>query len=266
VDGSAALEYAKDTESPTYYDNCRASLEDVQRTAAELGVGAYTEFVKGWFDQTLPVHRDRIGKIAVLRIDGDWYSSVRCCLDNLYDQVVDGGLVVLDDYYTYDGCTLAVHEFFGQRRLAHPIESVTGKPADQPQCAVFRKGKSTWKWLQQLYLTRQDIATLIPCEDTFILVDEQWFGGDVAGGRRTIPFLERGGEYWGPPPDDRTAIQELERLRQSGVSFAVFAWPAFWWLDHYAELHQYLRSQFRCVLKNDRLVIFDLRSGKGFQA
>ena len=53
--------------------------------------------------------------------------------------------------------------------------------------------------------------------------------------------------------------QELERLRQSGASFIVFAWPAFWWLDHYRELADYARKNFRCVLRNPDLLIFDLR-------
>jgi hypothetical protein len=69
-----------------------------------------------------------------------------------------------------------------------------------------------------------------------------------------------GGQYGGPPPDDATAIRELERLRQSGASFMVFAWSAFWWLDYYAALRQQLRSAFRFVLENDRLVVFDLRA------
>jgi len=67
--------------------------------------------VKGWFQDTLPVYKDRMGDIAVLRIDGDWYESTKCCLENLYDGVVDGGYVVLDDY-TLVGCRKAVDEFF----------------------------------------------------------------------------------------------------------------------------------------------------------
>jgi hypothetical protein len=39
----------------------------------------------------------------------------------------------------------------------------------------------------------------------------------------------------------------------------VFGWPAFWWLDHYAAFHRHLRERFRCVLRNERLVVFDLR-------
>ncbi len=259
VDGPTAIAYAANPESGGYYNNCRASLEDVRQTAMELGLSPYTEFVKGWFEQTLPLYRQRVGRVGVLRIDADWHASVRCCLENLYDQVVEGGLIIFDDYYAYDGCSLAVHEFFGQRHLTHPIESVTGTVGDQLECAVIRKGESTWKWLHQLYLTRQDIAALIPQEAMFVFVDEQWFGSEVTAGRRAVPFFERDGEDWGRPPDDNTAIREVERLRRSGVSFVVFAWPAFWWLEHYAELHRYLRSESRCLLENNRLLGFDLR-------
>jgi O-methyltransferase len=67
--------------------------------------------VEGWFQDTLPDHRDRIGQIAVLRIDGDWYESTLCCLRNLYDRVSLGGYIIVDDYGTCIGCKKAVHEF-----------------------------------------------------------------------------------------------------------------------------------------------------------
>jgi hypothetical protein len=102
---------------------------------------------------------------------------------------------------------------------------------------------------------------LIPRGATFILVDEgQWGGGELGAERHVLPFLERDGQYWGAPPDDATAIRELERLRRSGASFLAFAWPAFWWLEYYAEFHRHLCSNFRCVLANDLLVAFDLQS------
>jgi glycosyltransferase involved in cell wall biosynthesis len=121
-----------------------------------------------------------------------------------------------------------------------------------------------WKsksWLHWLRLATQEIVALVPAGGAFILVDEDsWGTNDNLGGRRRIPFLERDGQYWGAPPDDETAIRELERLRRrSGASFMVFAWPAFWWLNHYSELHRHLRSKFRCVMENERLVAFDLR-------
>jgi hypothetical protein len=127
----------------------------------------------------------------------------------------------------------------------------------------------TWKeqneydpLMKEIYVAKQDLDALIPLGDTFIMVDEcSWHPG-VTGpweGWYTIPFLERNGRCWGPPSDDDTAIREVERLRESGATFAVFARPAFWWLTYYSGLHAYLREHFTCILKNERLVVFDLR-------
>ncbi|MDP6505306.1 MAG: TylF/MycF/NovP-related O-methyltransferase [Planctomycetota bacterium] len=54
--------------------------------------------VKGWFQNTLPAWKDRIGPIALLHIDGDFYESTKACLEQLGPQVVPGGVVILDDY------------------------------------------------------------------------------------------------------------------------------------------------------------------------
>lgn len=67
---------------------------------------------KGWFQDTLPRDKDTIGPIALLRLDGDWYESTKVCLDELFDQVIDGGYVIIDDYGFFPGCKKAVDEFF----------------------------------------------------------------------------------------------------------------------------------------------------------
>jgi hypothetical protein len=105
-----------------------------------------------------------------------------------------------------------------------------------------------------------EIDKAIPSGGACILVDELQtrLGGDPH--HRSLPFLEKHGEYWGRPADDRQAIDELERMRKSGCTHIVFAWPAMWWLEHYAGLRRHLRSAFRCVVENERIVIFDLRS------
>jgi len=51
----------------------------------------------------------------LLRLDSDWYESTKQCLENLFDLVVDGGLVIIDDYYVWDGCARAVHDFLSKR-------------------------------------------------------------------------------------------------------------------------------------------------------
>lgn len=72
---------------------------------------------KGWFQDTLPMAKNEIDKIALLRLDGDWYSSTKVCLENLYDKVVNNGIIIIDDYGAYEGCKKAVDEFLNERNL-----------------------------------------------------------------------------------------------------------------------------------------------------
>lgn len=73
--------------------------------------------IRGWFQDTLHQDRNNIGKIALLRIDGDWYESTKCCLQDLYDSVVPGGYVYIDDYESCIGCKKATNEFIKKRGI-----------------------------------------------------------------------------------------------------------------------------------------------------
>jgi hypothetical protein len=66
-------------------------------------------FHEGWFQDTIPGWRE---PIAVLRIDGDIYESTLVCLAELYPWLSDGGICILDDYNTVNGCRLACDEYF----------------------------------------------------------------------------------------------------------------------------------------------------------
>jgi O-methyltransferase len=79
--------------------------------------------VKGWFQDTLPKTRQRIGPIALLRLDGDWYESTKCCLESLYDQVVENGFLIIDDYYSCYGARKATDEFRAREGIDTEIES-----------------------------------------------------------------------------------------------------------------------------------------------
>ncbi|HEV8292066.1 MAG TPA: TylF/MycF/NovP-related O-methyltransferase [Tepidisphaeraceae bacterium] len=255
IDGPAAKAWAKNKEGPMYFNNLRAPLDDVRAAARDLELLEYTEFVPGWFDKTLSANRDRIGPIAIFRIDADWYASVKCCLEELYDQVVEGGLIIFDDYYTWDGCAAAVHEFLGQRSLAHRIESVGDA---NYTCAVIRKGKTTWRWMQQLHLLGQDFLRHIPPSEPVILIDQDVLRHQLAGGHQVLPFIERDGQYWGPPADDESALAELHRLRQRGVKVVAIAWPAFWFVEQYPRFAAELQSRAKCLLRNERVFLFEL--------
>jgi glycosyltransferase involved in cell wall biosynthesis len=73
------------------------SLEDVQANFDAFGLLDHqVRFLKGWFADTLAPAP--IQQIAVLRADGDLYSSTTDILEALYERVVPGGFVVIDDY------------------------------------------------------------------------------------------------------------------------------------------------------------------------
>lgn len=106
LDGLEAKEYA---------GKVIASEHEVQEVFAKVGVNG--EIRKGWFESTVPVASREIGPIAVLRLDGDWYQSTKVCLENLYDLVARGGVVIVDDYDRWQGCRTAVDEFMRQRMI-----------------------------------------------------------------------------------------------------------------------------------------------------
>lgn len=73
----------------------------------------YVEFLQGWFKNTLPLAP--IEKISLLRLDGDLYESTMDCLNALYDKVVEGGIVIIDDWVVMPPCKKAVEDFFENR-------------------------------------------------------------------------------------------------------------------------------------------------------
>jgi O-methyltransferase len=76
-------------------------------------------FLPGWFRDTLPVAP--IERLAVLRVDGDMYGSTIDVLTALYDKVVPGGYVIVDDYGAIPACRRAVEDFRAARRITEPV-------------------------------------------------------------------------------------------------------------------------------------------------
>jgi O-methyltransferase len=126
-DGPFALAWQTDTTAPGYYDNCRASLEEVYAAMTALDLPAESwELVPGWFDATVPVLAQRLeaDEIALLRLDGDWFDSTRVCLEHLMPLVHEEGVVIVDDYYDWDGCARAVHDYLSRHDVPYRIRSI----------------------------------------------------------------------------------------------------------------------------------------------
>ncbi len=103
--------------------SCLGTIEEVSRLLFDQhSLGRRDiELVKGWFQDTLPQTRGKVGPIALLRLDGDWYESTKVCFDMMFDQVSEGGFVILDDYFTCYGCKRATDEFLQARGKNYPI-------------------------------------------------------------------------------------------------------------------------------------------------
>jgi O-methyltransferase len=124
IDGAQALAWQADTTGAFYYDNCRAEQAFAEAAMKRSGARSYT-LVKGWFKDTLPGFV-LAEPIAILRLDADWYDSTLECLTHLYPRVRTGGLVIVDDYFHWDGCARAVHDFLSRHALCDRIRESRG--------------------------------------------------------------------------------------------------------------------------------------------
>lgn len=124
IDGESALRWQADKTSPHYFDNCTAS-EQTARSAMELAGIPNSRIKKGWFRDTLPVAEFPEG-IAILRMDADWYDSTMEIFNHLFKFVNKGGIIIIDDYNFWDGCSKAVHDFLSKHQCIEKISIYKG--------------------------------------------------------------------------------------------------------------------------------------------
>jgi len=127
-DGTRAADYSGGQKDGKLVSvaQCVASLADVKRNLFDVvGIDpARVKFEIGWFQNTVPVVAPQMDPIAVLRLDGDWYASTQICLDHLYPHVSPGGVVILDDYWCWEGCKKATDEYRAKHSITAPLVKV----------------------------------------------------------------------------------------------------------------------------------------------
>ena len=72
-------------------------------------------FIKGKVEETLPKHAP--GKIALLRLDTDWYESTAHEMTHLYPRLSENGVLIIDDYGHWQGARQAVDEYFARQEF-----------------------------------------------------------------------------------------------------------------------------------------------------
>lgn len=118
IDGQRALEWQRAASPSEEHNNCCADQGEAE-TAMKRSAATDVHIIKGWFNESLPKYNG--GKIALLRLDADWYESTMQCLEQLFFRVVPDGIIIFDDYYTWPGCALAVHEFLSKHERPEGI-------------------------------------------------------------------------------------------------------------------------------------------------
>lgn len=105
-------------------DFLRVSEKEVLANFRKFAVSTENvDFLPGWFEDTLPTVGNR--NLAILRMDGDMYSSSSHILSALFDRVTPGGFVIVDDY-ALRGAREAVHDFLDGRGLSPEISDIDG--------------------------------------------------------------------------------------------------------------------------------------------
>jgi hypothetical protein len=122
---------AKSHEGPVMsemFKHFAAGLAEVKGNFEAYGMlDDQVKFLQGWFKDTLPTAP--VTKLAIMRLDGDYYESTMDGLTNLYDKLSVGGYAIIDDYgedsWTY--CRKAVDDFRAERGITTPLTRIDSK-------------------------------------------------------------------------------------------------------------------------------------------
>jgi Macrocin-O-methyltransferase (TylF) len=85
-------------------------LDFTRKNMASMGVDPEAEnirFVKGLYETTLQVDEP----VAFAHIDCDWYDSVKLCIERIAPWMSPEGIMLFDDYNSFEGCRRAVDEW-----------------------------------------------------------------------------------------------------------------------------------------------------------
>lgn len=122
--GGSALARFGNYLKPTHSEWAYASLAEVRGYFEKQKLlDDSVVFVKGKVEETLAHENNLPQKIAILRLDTDWYESTLAELKILYPRLVTGGVLIVDDYGHWQGARKAFDEYFkGQPVLLQRID------------------------------------------------------------------------------------------------------------------------------------------------
>jgi hypothetical protein len=110
----AGVPAAELLESPTGRMRCDAAQDVVRQAIASTGYPMdRVHLAQGRVEDTLP--QAAPDRLALLRLDTDFYTSTAHELQHLYPRLSAGGVMIIDDYGAWKGAREAVDEYFRDR-------------------------------------------------------------------------------------------------------------------------------------------------------
>lgn len=106
---------AKGINGEEYYGYKNDVLTEVINNFSDFNIETESSniyFKKGLFEDTMTINE----KVAFAHIDSDWYKSVKVCLERIVPFLEKGGVIIIDDYYTWSGARKAVDEYFKDQK------------------------------------------------------------------------------------------------------------------------------------------------------
>ncbi len=111
IDGTIAKKKFKKN-----WANC--SLDKVKQNFKETKLNTQNiKFIKGKVENTLKIKKNLPKKISILRLDTDFYESTKSELQKLYPLLVEGGVLIIDDYGSWLGAKKATDEYFSNKKI-----------------------------------------------------------------------------------------------------------------------------------------------------
>ncbi len=121
--GRSAAEWLADPSPEAEFVRARGDLHEVRRVMyATRYPWKKIHFVPGRVEDVLPAEAPP--RIALLRLDTDWYASTAHELEHLWPRLAPGGVLIVDDYGHWQGARRAVDEYFARHDLKVRLHAI----------------------------------------------------------------------------------------------------------------------------------------------
>lgn len=177
-------------------------------------------------------------------------------LFQIMDFARSGTLVLLDDANRPDECH-AIKVWRSVFGTAIEMIPLPGFPKGLMAIIIIDPVSMSQAYKHRLGIIADKLEELIPKDVKVVLLDQnEWRGAFSLSVKYMLSFPTKEGVYSGPPSDSETAVCELRKMVESGAEYIILGWPAFWWLEYYQGLREFLRTSCDCIAHDINLRVF----------